>query len=528
MSRLPASVRKVVCYIRRSREDEEAELRGEDTLAKQREMLVSDVLSRYPVEYDIAEEVASGDSIAERPVFRSLLPRLGATYQAIVCKDLSRLGRGSYKDMGTVYDTVRQRRVFIITRDAVYDPHNFSDLRMIRFSLFFHREEYEMTLWRLTEGKYDGAARGNWVAGSVPFGYRYHAAAQTLRPDEEEAEVVRLIFTWYGREALGYRAIAERLTQLGYPTPRGGRQWHPEVVRRMLRNPAYCGTLVFRRTQRDPVSGKVVRRPPSEQIVVEHAFDPLVPQELWDACQGVRRANGSAPSGTRRRNATELTGLVRCAACERTLVRQSSRQQYRRKDGQCSVYDKEFLYCPTCRYAVKYRDCEAQLLSVLARIPFDARRFANTLASVRNQLLHPCADGLSPERIVARKAQLEARLRRARNLLLDGTFTPEEYLTVKAECEEQLSQLDARSSAASERETSGQIVAEDVESMRTFGDFYQSLTSAASRRELLQAVIQSATLQMVQKGGGRNRPSRFDLTVRLQSGILLNSDEASR
>ncbi|MCY0881673.1 MAG: recombinase family protein, partial [Firmicutes bacterium] len=191
MTRVPANVERAICYIRKSREDEEAERRGEDTLLKQRELMVSEVLSRHSFAYDLAEEVASGDSIRDRPVFRELLPQLGTRYQAIVCKDLSRLGRGSYRDMGMVYDIIRDRQIYIITKDAVYDPRNFSDLRMIRFSLFFNREEYEMTVWRLTEGKYDGARRGKWVAGSVPYGFVYDAHLQVIVPKADEAAVVR-------------------------------------------------------------------------------------------------------------------------------------------------------------------------------------------------------------------------------------------------------------------------------------------------------------------------------------------------
>lgn len=219
MSRVSQSISRAICYIRKSREDEEAERRGEDTLLKQRELMTRDVLSRYEFDYEIREEVASGDSIRERPVFRAILPELGTKYQAIVCKDLSRLGRGSYTDMGVVYDIIRDKRIYIITKDAVYDPRNFSDLRMIRFSLFFNREEYEMTLWRLTEGKYDGAQRGKWVAGSVPYGFRYHARLQILVPYEPEARIVQWIFRWYGEEGLGYSAIATRLRQLGIRSP---------------------------------------------------------------------------------------------------------------------------------------------------------------------------------------------------------------------------------------------------------------------------------------------------------------------
>jgi DNA invertase Pin-like site-specific DNA recombinase len=515
---LPPTIRKVVCYVRKSREDEEAERRGEDTLAKQREMLVSDVLSRYDVEYDVAEEVASGDSIAQRPVFRGLLPQLGHTYQAIVCKDLSRLGRGSYSDMGIVYDTVRQKRVFIITKDSIYDPRNFSDLRMIRFSLFFHREEYEMTLWRLTEGKYDGAARGNWVAGSVPYGYRYNPRTQTLEPDEEEAEIVRQIFRWYGEERLGYRWIAARLQQHGHLSPRGKREWHPEVIRRILRNPAYRGTLTFRKTERHLLTGKVVRRPERDHIVVEDAFEPLVDPALWEACQRNQQRRVQSPPVAAHKTLWELAGLIYCHDCGGKLVRQGSRRKYHRKDGHTSVYVKEFLYCPRCRYAVKYRDCEAQLINAMDCLHFDKA----TLAAETHKV-----DARHPLRSIRREwggtdaTVLTARLQRARELLLDGTLTKEEYLETKAQYERQLAAAKTKVHVAADAKQAadgGCRVGEDtvrthLSSIERWSDLYRTLSTPALRNQLLRSLFENIQLQLTHKGGGKKRTAKFDLYI---------------
>jgi DNA invertase Pin-like site-specific DNA recombinase len=515
---LPPTIRKVVCYVRKSREDEEAERRGEDTLAKQREMLVSDVLSRFDVEYDVAEEVASGDSIAQRPVFRGLLPQLGHTYQAIVCKDLSRLGRGSYSDMGIVYDTVRQKRVFIITKDSIYDPRNFSDLRMIRFSLFFHREEYEMTLWRLTEGKYDGAARGNWVAGSVPYGYRYNPRTQTLEPDEDEAEIVRQIFRWYGEERLGYRWIAARLQQHGHLSPRGKREWHPEVIRRILRNPAYRGTLTFRKTERHLLTGKVVRRPERDHIVVEDAFEPLVDPALWEACQRNQQRRVQSPPVAAHKTLWELAGLIYCHDCGGKLVRQGSRRKYHRKDGHTSVYVKEFLYCPRCRYAVKYRDCEAQLINAMDCLHFDKA----TLAAETHKV-----DARHPLRSIRREwggtdaTVLTARLQRARELLLDGTLTKEEYLETKAQYERQLAAAKTKVHVAADAKQAadgGCRVGEDtvrthLSSIERWSDLYRTLSTPALRNQLLRSLFENIQLQLTHKGGGKKRTAKFDLYI---------------
>jgi DNA invertase Pin-like site-specific DNA recombinase len=550
-------IKRAVCYIRKSREDELAERRGEDTLAKQREMLSRDVLCRYTFAYDMAEEVASGDSIRERPVFRELLHHLGYKYQAIVCKDLSRLGRGSYSDMGVVYDIIRDRRIFIITKDAIYDPHNFSDLRMIRFSLFFNREEYEMTLWRLTEGKYDGAGRGKWVAGSVPYGYAYDRHSQILKPFEEQAQIVRSIFDWYVIEKLGYQAIANRLTALTIPTPRGKSRWHSEVVRRILKNPAYHGTLAFRLTKRNKLDGKVVKRPREEQIIVEHAFDPLIDEDTWKKATERRKNQVTMTMEKPNADRYELSGIVICETCKHRLVRQSSRKTYKKKSGSISVYEQAFLYCKECGYAIQYRDCEQQVIEVLRHLSLP--NMMQIFKEYQSLCAEDRAEGSTQfdlaasfhKQLTLRKENIERRLARARDMLLDGVFSKNEYLKAYNQCEQELGQISALllqnskpTTKKTEPDSSSHPISEalrhpisdalphpvsdsianagndslneadriaPIRGFHSLADVYQYLKSPNLKNELLQVMVECVEIRIFQKRERQKR--RFQLNV---------------
>lgn len=314
MSQLPATVQRVACYLRRSREDLEAEKRGEDTLLAQRELILKDILPRYNVDFELYEEVVSGENIKDRPQFQLLLEGVRQNkYQAIVVKDLYRLGRGNYSDMGVVYDLIRDKRIFIITRDNVLDPANHDDLRNIRFSMFLSREEYEATVWRLVNGKYDKARnRGAWVAGSTPFGYDYHRQSRKLVPNKD-AETVKLIFDLFVHEDLGYAAISTRLKQLRLKTPKGLDYWHPMQIRRILDNPVYIGTVRYRITKRQKSDGKIVQRPEEEHIVYENAHEPIIDRDTWDSAQ--RKLQKSIPKNNLDFSPCELAGLITCGTC---------------------------------------------------------------------------------------------------------------------------------------------------------------------------------------------------------------------
>ncbi len=73
-------------------------------------------------------------------------------------------------------------------------------------------------------GKKKLAKAGKYSGGSQPFGYRWDDEKEEWVVREEEAKIVKLIFQWYvyGDESgqpLGMVRIAEKLTELGIPTP---------------------------------------------------------------------------------------------------------------------------------------------------------------------------------------------------------------------------------------------------------------------------------------------------------------------
>jgi len=129
--------------------------------------------------------------------------------------------------------------------------------------------EYEKAkiLERSKRGKRGKAKSGYVLAGSrPPFGYRVVSEPHKswFEIDEEEAEVVRSIFSWYlhgegGGTPLSMNAIAVKLTKMGILT-RGDKKahvykkhgrgvWAAATVRAILKNETYTGTWYFGKTK---------------------------------------------------------------------------------------------------------------------------------------------------------------------------------------------------------------------------------------------------------------------------------------
>ncbi len=115
--------------------------------------------------------------------------------------------------------------------------------------------EYERAkiMERHRRGKIHTAKRGSINALSVAaYGYRYinkyiNGGEASLEVIEEEAEVVRKIFNWIGKERLTMGQVSQRLKQEQIPTKKGKAYWDRGTIYYMLKNPAYKGQAAFGR-----------------------------------------------------------------------------------------------------------------------------------------------------------------------------------------------------------------------------------------------------------------------------------------
>lgn len=171
------------------------------------------------------------------------------------------------------------------------------------------------------------------VLTAAPYGYRYiskyagggQAQYQVMF---EEAQVVKQVFEWVGRDHISLREAGRRLRRQGVPSAKG-KSWHVFCVRKMLTNPAYKGEAVFgrsrvgeRRQRLRPARGQPEHprnstsrypNPPEDQFLIP--VPAIVSPELFDAV-----AEQIADNRKRHRHQTAslgylLQGLVVCGCC---------------------------------------------------------------------------------------------------------------------------------------------------------------------------------------------------------------------
>ena len=116
---------------------------------------------------------------------------------------------------------------------------------MVQMLGVFAEFERATIIDRVIAGMERKAARGEWTAGSAPYGYEVDPESSYLAPNPTEAPLVPVIFDRYARDRMGAKAVAGWLNDRGYRT-RAGRPWNHMAVLTVLRNRAYLGEIYFR------------------------------------------------------------------------------------------------------------------------------------------------------------------------------------------------------------------------------------------------------------------------------------------
>jgi len=180
--------------------------------------------------------------------------------------------------------------------------------------------EKEKIKERSLRGKRGKAAKGKIIADAKPFGYVFDRGTSNYAINEEEAAVVRQMYSWLVNDRVGTAVICKRLNELGIPSPRRKKPWIVSAVYRLLTNPLYKGTHLAMRYKYQKVGqNKRVKtlRPESEWIEVP--VPAIIDTPTWDAAQRQLKENKSLAKRNLKHEQL-LAGLVYCRRCGRKMT----------------------------------------------------------------------------------------------------------------------------------------------------------------------------------------------------------------
>lgn len=197
----------------------------------------------------------------DRPGLLSALQRAAAReYDLLLVWSLDRLARSVRIQENTLHELSRHGvAVRSHTEPWVAQP-------LFRVILGAVAEEQTRVMSGHMRRVFAERSRRGLPHGRAPYGYQRDPETRKLMPRDEQADLVRGIFSRFAA-GMGTTELAGWLTASGVPTWTGRRQWAATTVRCLLENPIYTGVIA--------IAG----------VRTEDAHPPLIDAAIWQRVQ---------------------------------------------------------------------------------------------------------------------------------------------------------------------------------------------------------------------------------------------------
>ncbi len=282
-----------------------------------------------------ADDGKSGLSIGGRPGLRTMIADIekgDVDFSLILIYDVSRWGRFQDADESAYWEyRIKQTGIRIRYTAEQFDNDGSPVSTIVKGVKRAMAGEYSRELSAKTFIGLCNIVRRGFCAGGPPgLGYRRQlididgnpkglletGERKCIQTDRvvmvpgpsHEIELIRLMFHWYVEDECSYEKIADRFNQ--HPLAQQHQlRMHPRTVPELLFNERYIGTLVYNKTS-EKLKGRQVNNPRSQWVITEHAFEGIVPEDLF------RRAQERRGKRLCRLTSTQLLDRLREAAKE--------------------------------------------------------------------------------------------------------------------------------------------------------------------------------------------------------------------
>ena len=257
---------------------------------------------------------------------------VGARINAIVVKDLSRLGRSNAKTL-TLIEYLEEKNVRLIAINDNYDSLKDND-DLIGIKTWYNERYIKDISVKIRSNVHQKLKEGEYL-GTPPFGYKkdYQVINNKLKSinklvaDEIIRPVIIEIFDLYIK-GHGYRSIADLMQDKGYPNPSQyknynrpqSERWTGDHIKRIIKNRVYCGDTVQGTSERISYkSKKTRRRPEATWYNRENTHEPIVSRETWELANEINKKRANQNGVRNKKTIYLFSGFLQCGACGKHL-----------------------------------------------------------------------------------------------------------------------------------------------------------------------------------------------------------------
>lgn len=231
------------------------------------------------------DEGITGTSIKKRENFMRMMKDASeGKFDLIITREVSRFARNTV-------DTLQQTRLLkkqgvevYFTEDNIWTMNDEDGELRLTIMATLAQNESKKTSLRVKAGQMIS------FQNAVPYGngniLGYNRVGKKFVINEAQAATVRRIFDLY-LDGNGVRKIQFIIEKEGHLTATGLTKWQPGNISRILRNPFYCGTVVYRKQYvPDFLEQKKINNfGDVDKVVVEGNHTPIITKEQFQKVQ---------------------------------------------------------------------------------------------------------------------------------------------------------------------------------------------------------------------------------------------------
>lgn len=275
----------------------------------------------------------SGYTFEQREDYQKLRKKLlgGKNLKILIVKDFSRFSRRNSKGLVELED-LRDAGVRIISIGDSIDYPTFDDWMAIQFRFLINEMPVTDASKKVRTVIKRRQEEGEWIC-TVPYGYVItNMKKQEIAIVPDEAEVIKKVFSLY-IEGLGYKRIANYLTEQKIPTPRMKEKerieargdeykrkqtktvWSLVTIQGILTNDFYIGTLRQHKYKRKKINGSDVKVNPEENYVFENHHEPIIDNKTWLLTQDLLKQRTASHYRGIKKYDNVYSGFMFCGDC---------------------------------------------------------------------------------------------------------------------------------------------------------------------------------------------------------------------
>jgi len=357
---------KVALYLRVSTEDQ---VKEGYSLEVQREYLESFAKREGYEVFKIYQDNGISGYTKNRPALKDLLQGTKEKrFGLVLVYKIDRFSR-NLKDLLNLVDKLSSYGVGFKSATEPFDTTTSAGKLMLQQLGSFAEFERNRIAERVFPGMIRSAQQGNWQGARYsPYGYRYNKVKKLLEIDEQEAKIVKLIYTMFLYDK-SIHGVTEYLTRKGYRN-RKGNIFTTKLIGDILKNRIYTGKLVWNKhhydkTQKTKKGYRYIKNSSDKVIIVQGKHRSIISEEDLELVQ--KKLKERRIERRKKANDYPLSGLLYCAKCNHKYLGISSISNHRtglkKRWYRCSGPYRSFIRCKN--KSVKAQEVESGIAKIL-------------------------------------------------------------------------------------------------------------------------------------------------------------------